>query len=71
MIFGRQPVDEREMSEEIKSYIITQMEEVGSLVYTQDVLNGLFSSIWETAERTEEAMGENMAFKALCQILKL
>ncbi|KAE8312107.1 isoprenoid synthase domain-containing protein [Aspergillus transmontanensis] len=71
MIFDRQPVEEGEMSEETKSYIISQMKEVGSLDYTQEVLNSLFSYIWETIERTEEAMGENMGFKALCQTLKL
>ncbi|RMZ38403.1 hypothetical protein AFCA_000099 [Aspergillus flavus] len=71
MIYDGQPVDEGKMSEEAKSYIISQMKEVGSLDYTQEVLSGLFSSIWETAERTEKAMGENMGFKALCQSLKL
>ncbi|RAQ50439.1 geranylgeranyl pyrophosphate synthase [Aspergillus flavus] len=71
MIFGRQPVDEGEISDETKSYIISQMKEVGSLDYTQHVLKSLFSSIWETVERTEEAMGENMGFKAFCQTLKL
>ncbi|EIT82866.1 geranylgeranyl pyrophosphate [Aspergillus oryzae 100-8] len=71
MIFDRQPVDEGEISDETKSYIISQMEEVGSLDYTQDVLKSLFSSIWETVERIEEAMGKNMGFKGLCQILKL
>ncbi|OGM48996.1 putative geranylgeranyl pyrophosphate synthase, partial [Aspergillus bombycis] len=70
-IFDRQPEDKVEMSEETKSYIIAQMKEIGSLEYTQEVLDGLFDSIWKTAEKVEEAMGENMGLKALCERLKL
>lgn len=71
MMFGRQPADEREMSEETKSSIIAQMEEMGSLEYTRAVLDGLFYSIWETVESIEDAMGPNIGFKALCKRLKL
>ncbi|KAE8137275.1 isoprenoid synthase domain-containing protein [Aspergillus pseudotamarii] len=71
MIFDRPPVVEGEMSEATKSYIIAQMEEIGSLQYTRQVLDDLMDSIWEMVEKVEEAMGENIGFKTLCKILKL
>ncbi|GAB1200994.1 hypothetical protein APSETT444_010378 [Aspergillus pseudonomiae] len=70
-IFDRQPEDKGEISEETKSYIISQMKEIGSLEYTREVLDGLFDSIWKTVEKVEEVMGDNMWLKALCTILKL
>ncbi|KAE8420682.1 isoprenoid synthase domain-containing protein [Aspergillus pseudocaelatus] len=71
MIFDRPPMEEGEMSEQKKSYIIAQMEEIGSLEYTRAVLDGLFDSVWDMVEKVEEAMGANMGFKALCEVLKL
>ncbi|KAE8343804.1 hypothetical protein BDV24DRAFT_161108 [Aspergillus arachidicola] len=71
MIFDGQPVGEGEMSEETKSYIISQMKEVGSLEHTREVLYGLFDSIWEMVEKVEQDMGENMGFKGLCTMLKV
>ncbi|KAE8372495.1 isoprenoid synthase domain-containing protein [Aspergillus bertholletiae] len=71
IIFDRRSGNKAEMSEETKSYIITQMNKVGSLQFTRGVLDSLFAAIWEAIERVEEIMGDNTAFKAVCTALKL
>ncbi|KAE8394141.1 isoprenoid synthase domain-containing protein [Aspergillus alliaceus] len=69
LIFGAD--DRGAISEERKLKVLSEMQNIGSLEHTLDVLNNLFISILDTVERVEGALGENKKLKALCLALKL
>ncbi|KAF4151591.1 hypothetical protein CNMCM6936_003992 [Aspergillus lentulus] len=54
-----------------KLRILAEMKEVGSLSYTLEVLEKLFTTMLETLDRVEEKMGKNKPLRCLMLMLKL
>ncbi|KAL4964990.1 bifunctional terpene synthase/polyprenyl synthetase family protein [Aspergillus stella-maris] len=60
-----------ELSVKIKTYIVSEMANAGSLAYTRDTAMKLFDAMMETLERVETKLGPNKRLKALLLWLKL
>ncbi|KAF7167893.1 hypothetical protein CNMCM5623_001040 [Aspergillus felis] len=60
-----------QMSHADKLRILAEMKEVGSLTYTLEVLEKLFTTMLETLDRVEEKMGKNKPLRCLMLMLKL
>ncbi|GIJ88913.1 hypothetical protein Asppvi_007841 [Aspergillus pseudoviridinutans] len=54
-----------------KLRILAEMKECGSLTYTLEVLEKLFTTMLETLDRVEEKMGKNKPLRCLMLMLKL
>ncbi|KAF4209879.1 hypothetical protein CNMCM5878_005018 [Aspergillus fumigatiaffinis] len=54
-----------------KLRILAEMKEVGSLAYTLEMLEKLFTTMLETLDRVEEKMGKNKPLRCLMLMLKL
>ncbi|PWY65557.1 geranylgeranyl pyrophosphate synthase [Aspergillus eucalypticola CBS 122712] len=61
----------KELSSEMKSYIVAEMRKAGSLAYARDSAMQLFDAMMETLERVEANLGPNEKLKALLRLLKL
>ncbi|KAF7125774.1 hypothetical protein CNMCM5793_002067 [Aspergillus hiratsukae] len=62
---------EAQMSHANKLRILAEMKECGSLTYTLEVLEKLFTTMMETLDRVEEKMGKNKQLRCLMLMLKL
>ncbi|GIJ98462.1 hypothetical protein Aspvir_000579 [Aspergillus viridinutans] len=60
-----------QMSHADKLRILAEMKECGSLTYTLEVLEKLFTTMLETLDRVEEKMGKNKSLRCLMLMLKL
>ncbi|PKX99064.1 polyprenyl synthetase family protein [Aspergillus novofumigatus IBT 16806] len=60
-----------QLSHAEKLRILAEMKEVGSLTYTLEVLEKLFTAMLETLDRVEERMGKNKPLRCLMLMLKL
>ncbi|KAG2012394.1 hypothetical protein GB937_007224 [Aspergillus fischeri] len=60
-----------QLSHADKLRILAEMKEVGSLAYTLEVLEKLFTTMLETLDRVEEKMGKNKPLRCLMLMLKL
>ncbi|RHZ64434.1 polyprenyl synthetase family protein [Aspergillus thermomutatus] len=63
--------EEAHISHADKLRILAEMKECGSLTYTLEVLEKLFTSMLETLDRVEEKMGKNKPLRCLMLMLKL
>ncbi|GFG17279.1 geranylgeranyl pyrophosphate synthase [Aspergillus udagawae] len=60
-----------QMSHADKLHILAEMKECGSLTYTLEVLEKLFTTMMETLDRVEEKTGKNKPLRCLMLMLKL
>jgi geranylgeranyl pyrophosphate synthase len=60
-----------QMSHTDKLHILAEMKECGSLTYTLEVLEKLFTTMMETLDRVEEKTGKNKPLRCLMLMLKL
>ncbi|KAE8368395.1 isoprenoid synthase domain-containing protein [Aspergillus caelatus] len=59
------------MSQEIRSYILSEMEAAGSLEYTRRIITELYETLLKTLDKLEATIGPNTLLRALIQFLKI
>ncbi|KAE8313459.1 isoprenoid synthase domain-containing protein [Aspergillus transmontanensis] len=59
------------MSQEIRSYILSEMEAAGSLEYTKRIITELYETLWRMLDELEATLGPNTLLRALVQFLKI
>ncbi|KAF7623689.1 hypothetical protein AFLA_007416 [Aspergillus flavus NRRL3357] len=63
--------DRAGMSQEIRSYILSEMEAAGSLEYTKRIITELYETLWRMLDELEATLGPNTLLRALVQFLKI
>ncbi|KAB8209437.1 isoprenoid synthase domain-containing protein [Aspergillus parasiticus] len=59
------------MSQEIRSYILSEMEAAGSLEYTKRIITELYETLWRMLDELEATLGPNTLLRVLVQFLKI
>ncbi|KAL2840668.1 isoprenoid synthase domain-containing protein [Aspergillus pseudoustus] len=63
--------DKSDLSIEMKQFILAEMKEVGSLAYTMNLLEGLFSAMLVALDKVEAKLGLNQKLRIFLLLLKV
>ncbi|CRG86078.1 Fusicoccadiene synthase [Talaromyces islandicus] len=67
----RQENGSSDLTPEVKTYIVSEMRDAGSLTHTRDTLKDLFDAMMEALERAESSLGTNKRLRAFLILLKI